>query len=454
MKKIIVSLCGLWAFVFAVHSQMVSLEQAQQVAENFIQSQSGSKSAESLQMRSIGVKQPTMFAFSSDKRWVLVAGDKRVQPLLAYSDENGGVFPNEDVMPPAMLYLIEWYGEQIDALRNDNIIQAPHPQWNLYLEGNAQRSSNHRTIVGPLLSRNGHEIAWAQKWNNGGFDITKSYNKFCPAVHGDNQNCTHAVVGCVAVATAQIMWYWQWPHAAVVRNDSGALLVRNYDWDLMPYELTNASSLEEADMVANLLHDVGVAENMVYGCTASGALPTAITTALNNIYGYQACNPTNRNELPDNLWHEFLSRELDEYQPIAYAGARLDNNNQLVGHQFVLDGYDTNGKYHINFGWGGSHNGYYSLDSIYGDYNLNQNAVFCIYPRYPSCNSITIPSTDMWPTKFVIQSGGALTIGDRTITEGMQGCLLAGDSVVLANGFTIEIGADVYIGIKNMHCGD
>ncbi len=32
-----------------------------------------------------------------------------------------------------------------------------------------------------------------------------------------------------------------------------------------------------------------------------------------------------------------------------------------TGHNVVVDGYNTNDYYHLNFGWGGSANGWYLL---------------------------------------------------------------------------------------------
>ncbi len=40
-----------------------------------------------------------MYAVSQDSIWVLVAADERVTPILAYSDANAGMFPEEEDMP-------------------------------------------------------------------------------------------------------------------------------------------------------------------------------------------------------------------------------------------------------------------------------------------------------------------------------------------------------------------
>ncbi|MBK6523988.1 MAG: C10 family peptidase [Sphingobacteriaceae bacterium] len=34
------------------------------------------------------------------------------------------------------------------------------------------------------------------------------------------------------------------------------------------------------------------------------------------------------------------------------------------GHFYLIDGYDASNKFHTNFGWSGTHNGYYAITSV------------------------------------------------------------------------------------------
>lgn len=55
------------------------------------------------------------------------------------------------------------------------------------------------------------------------------------------------------------------------------------------------------------------------------------------------------------------------------------------GHAFVIDGYDaSNNLFHINFGWGGSGDGYYAIDDVagVGGYCIGQACVYNIRPKY------------------------------------------------------------------------
>ena len=433
----------------SLSAQSVSEQQAQQMADAFwtrYNRNGDSSKNHSDKVRTLGKKrQPAMYAFSRDSSWVLIAGDERVTPILAFSDANTSAFPSDEDMPPAMKDLLDWYEYQIEYIRDSTDIVERDSGWILLRE---DTSIVITTPVPPLLVRNNEENKWGQSINNSGSSGDKAYNKFCPSRSG----CSHAVVGCVAVAMSQVMWYWQWPNGAVVKDDDGNYLLREYDWNLMPVYLTNSSSVAEADMVATLLHDAGVAVNMNYGCEESGAYTTSIVSALINMFNYSADEVIYRSSYTNTQWLGLLKNELDYGRPVLYSGVRTGNH----GHQFVIDGYRYDNKFHVNFGWRGNHNAFCLLDSIgYGTriYSLNQDAILHVHPNYPSCSAIVVPSSESWETNFAKFNGGGMTIGNRTIASNQKGIIYSGDYVQLTNGFHICAGADVRIGIRDIECG-
>ena len=431
------------------YSKPVQQDIALQVAENFFCSNSNQYKALTT-MRVFGEKnQPAMFAFSSDDSWVLIAGENSLPPILAYSDEGSGSFPLEDEMPPAMFDLMKSYLMHIDSIRKANITRATHPLWSTYINNNNVEINNSRSvIVGPMLSRNGNENIWGQSENNeesSVYDSTRFYNKFCPHAFNNlsGDSCISAV-GCGALSASQVMWYWQWPYAAVVTNDAHYPLLRNYNWDLMPYRLMNSTSLTKVNMIANLLHDVGVSIDMIYGCSFSYYAGDIVYT-LENIYGYTTGGELYRRNYTDSTWINMIKTEMIYHRPVLYSG-----NSNYQGHEFVIDGYNSSNQFHINYGWKGLFNGYYSLGEFeYFKYNA---MIVNIHPNYPSCSSITIPSSDTWTTNFIIQNGGGISVGNRTVASGMHGCIFSGEYVKLTNGFKVEANASVYIDIKDMHC--
>lgn len=386
-----------------------------------------------------------MYAFSMDSSWVLIAADERVTPILAFSDEHTSEFPSDEEMPPAMKDLLDWYEYQIEYIRDSTTITERDSGW--ITQRYEDPSIGLITPVPPLLKHNNIENEWGQSINNSGSSGDKAYNKFCPSRSG----CTHAVVGCVAVAMSQVMWYWQWPNAAVVADDEGNYHFREYDWSLMPARLLNSSTLEEADMVATLLHDAGISVNMNYGCDASSANPDDISPALRDIFNYSADDIVTRSSCNNSQWIAMLKNELDNFRPILYGGRRANNS----GHRFVIDGYRYDNKFHANLGWRGDYNLFFLLDSIgYGEriYSNNQSAILHVHPNYPTCSDTVVQPSESWETNFAKFNGGGMIIGNRTIASNQKGIIYSGDYVQLTNGFHISAGAEVRIGIRDIDC--
>ena len=64
-----------------------------------------------------------------------------------------------------------------------------------------------------------------------------------------------------------------------------------------------------------------------------------------------------RDDYNDATWIQMLKTDLDNGRPIQYAGF-----GQGGGHTWVCDGYDNDNNFHMNWGWGGTYDGYYSLN--------------------------------------------------------------------------------------------
>ena len=465
MKGKLYLLSALLLLYSPIFAQQVSLETAQRVANMFLQNNvpaaMRSASATNTTTSSVSVikpigkvaQSPVMYAISQDSVWVLVSADERVTPILAYSDANAGMFPEEDDMPDGMIALLEWYEEQIQYLRDSTTITTIHEGWQTYQV--TSNTTENEIIVSPLLYRDGEENVWKQSGlNSGTATVDKCYNKFCPLTTEGKRS----IVGCVAVAMGQLMWYWQWPEIAVVEDDDENTLIREYNWDYMPAKLRSTTPVEHIDMVANLLHDAGVSVNMTYTDSASSANSALVPSALRSFFSYNSDNQISRSNNNSN-WIDLLKENLDKGYPILYSGRRKKETDttKTIGHQFVIDGYDSSNAFHINYGWGHS-NAYYVLDTIPGvryRYYLRQSAIFNVHPNYPDCSPREITQSEMWNTKFVVQNGGGITIGGDIVVESNQeGVIYSGEYVKLTNGFHAKAGSNLRIAIKDMQCGE
>lgn len=209
--------------------------------------------------------------------------------------------------------------------------------------------------VKPLLG----EIRW---------DQYAPYNNLTPVVDG-----LKTPVGCVATALSTIMRYHQWPDHARGTVSAGRVGVvnldeeGNYDFSLMPantglYSSDAQTLAEQQQMVAKLCLHVGVATGMEYGTTVSGAMPETIIPALVEHFKYskQARYIIRERGSAEEFDNE-LKASLAAGHPVLVTGY-----SDTYRHAFVIDGYNAQGQFHVDWGWGGKSNGYYSLDLLNG----------------------------------------------------------------------------------------
>ena len=186
--------------------------------------------------------------------------------------------------------------------------------------------------------------------------------------------------GCVAIAGAQVMKYWQYPakgndcaYDEVKLDDEVTARATNtnmtIDWDNMQNEYPSDNyyvyqtyfnySTPKVSSVADLVYNVGRACQMQYDKGGSATSSRALGAALIEQFNYDAgMTYENRANYTDAAWEEMVYTELAAGRPLVYSGV----STGLGGHCFVCDGYDaTNDLYHINWGWASSDDGYYKL---------------------------------------------------------------------------------------------
>lgn len=136
-------------------------------------------------------------------------------------------------------------------------------------------------------------------------------------------------------------------------------------------EMLSESGVNE---LSDFLYNVGKAAKTEYTATSSNAKPGDQLHALVEKYGYDKdMILVNRDCVTEEEWERMIRNELDEGRPVMMSS----RDAAYGGHSFIIDGYSDNG-YHVNWGWSGSHNGYYRLDALTPDiYNFcNDQRVF------------------------------------------------------------------------------
>lgn len=322
--------------------------------------------------------EPAVYIFDrpASSGYLIVSADDTATPLLGYADS--GSFDANN-MPPQLEWWLSEYASQIDYASANGIKNTYAPIAN-------------KKEIAPLVKT---------KWNQG-----TPYNNLCPSVN--NIKCPS---GCVATAMAQVMKFWNYPEVGTGRVTatlpSGGtgegfinLAQKPFDWNNMidsysGYDYTN----EQGNAVATLMQAAGYAAKMNYAPGGSGALSINAAISLSKNFKY---NPNiqylQRLYFNASEWNEIVYNELAAGRPILYGG-----QSTSVGHEFVCDGYDGNGYFHFNWGWGGMSDGYFILDALNpnsvgtgggagGGYNSRQDIIIGIQP-----SSV---ETDVYLTQF------------------------------------------------------
>ena len=328
----------------------------------------------------INLSQESYYVFpnANSKGFTIVSGDDRLPEIVGYSSQGSY---DENNLPAGFVSFMKAYQNlynkvnmgDAEALKNLAEIKAWRnkiaQKKNAALSNsnassnaasshaNASASAETSSAVAPLLG----DIAW---------DQTSPYNNMCP-----KYDSVHvAATGCVATAMAQVMAYYKYPkqlkadipgyvnrwngipmEIPTITREEGV-----YDWDNMlpKYNKVANATQQQKDAVAKLMYHCGAAVKMNYGPESGAAVSSS---KLAKYFGYDAdlMMDLNRSSFTLDKWMQIIDTELAAGRPVLYGGQSSDN-----GHQFICDGKDENGLYHINWGWSGNQNAYFDLSIL------------------------------------------------------------------------------------------
>ena len=356
-----------WVITIGLMAQQIGIDMARGVAEKFFGATT-TRSAAGVELAYTAESKvrpgvANLYVFSGGAgEYVIVSAEERTADVLL--GHGCGSCLSYDDMPENMKWWIGEYVSQIDFLR-DSVPMAAG--------SGSLKTATTKVVVPPLLGRN----IWGQD---------EPYNQLTPTKKG-----VKAPTGCVATAMAQVMYYHKWPKKGTGKHTDSydRTLTVNfsqsvYEWDKMLDSYGGMYSEEEADAVAKLMYDCGVAVDMQYlhNGKSSGAYPDDIAPALKKYFGYSTDVTYLTRDGAKVDWDGILTDELDNGRPVIYGGSDKSDG----GHQFVCDGYEEmDGKilFHINWGWNGMYNGYF-LSSVLDasssmSFSLDQNITYGIH---------------------------------------------------------------------------
>lgn len=456
MKKILLFLA---LFAFCAHNvdaKSVTVDQAKAIAQQYCSGgpmlKAGANANLKLNYVARGLKGTNDFyVFNRDgnQGFVIVSGDDITAPILGYSDK--GSFDINDA-PETLQLILQDYQNYLDWLRqHPEAAQAPRLNYDLQPYG-----------VYPICG----EVHWHQ---------FPPYNNNCPASSHALTSNGRCYAGCVPIAFSTIMKGLRYPSRGAGENSYTYMLDGNEmtayakfdDWSYNYSQMKNGygETAYNAQAVSELVYEVGVAFNTIYSGESSDAL---LRNVFKGIIAYFNYNPdiqyVQHANYSYNLegWYEMMYNEIDNGHPIYYMGYRtIDNNgnNCNVGHAFVIDGYDSNGKVHVNWGFQPEeYNTYfdwtllsprnnYDYDPYKSGFNANQAAIIGLCPDTTDRGGVvqkavnlvqeTMPANDIRATIDVQALSGKWS---GTLRYGIvSGSAQDGWSVMYTNTTTVDL---------------
>ena len=401
MKKILFSLMALMLSVTLLAGQRTA-EDAASIAASFVNGRPALRKAHvanqtSSSMRLAHTRQKAssqenafyVFNRGDNAGFIIVSADDRTtEEVLGYSD--GGADFDWETANPNLRFWLDRYAEEISSIAADEeVVSNP-------------RKAVQVSAIAPLLkNKDGVEITWYQE---------APYYNLCPMDVRDN---TRSLTGCVATAASQIMYKWRYPEKGtgshsytwydckdddcnnyVTKTLSANFGNTTYDWDnMLPAYEGKSTTAAQKTAVATLMYHAGVACDMWYGGDAtggSGAWTDDMAYGLKKYFGYRInkfitmysqskykqAKGKDVADVPAEFsvtreqFTAYFNTDLEAGRPILMGG----ESNSSGGHEFVCDGRDANNKFHINWGWEGSSNGYFLLSALNpSGYNFSSN---------------------------------------------------------------------------------
>lgn len=276
---------------------------------------------------------PAGYVFTAHDNFVVVGSNEGEPIALGY----GTLATPEGNLPPVLASLLHRSGTS--SKQADIFLQPGTP-------------------VAPLLPMVRHQQA--------------PYNGACPYYTYDDGTVSdeRCMVGCVATALEEILTYyqreivlqdtlhgWQTAHYEIADVLPGTkvdtrLILNDYD--------TESATPEALDAVARLSLYCGMAAQMNWRISESGANVYRLEGPLKRAFGYGFVHYADSYKYAPTEWVKMIVQEVRAGRPVLYAGY----TQFIQGHAFVIDGIDSEGFFHVNWGYGGAYDGYFRLDVL------------------------------------------------------------------------------------------
>jgi len=376
MKKLMLLVIAFLALTFSpTHAQEIQKQDAQMVAQSFLESRNQDINILSIESFSNDERQLAWIASLDPTGFILVSPTYQIRPILAYSFESPWLTGGEEEQIFLTLMKADLQSKLNNPDQSATYQQKCNTEWEMYLTttisdlGFEQWPPEGTTPTGGWLFTN---------WTQG-----SPYNKMCPMDPNSHQRC---LAGCPATAMSMIL------NCIITVNntrfDDGDDYYHNFgsgnqywiddDWEGLGFpcfDTLNAylDILEENylgnkpisdDEIAALTFACGTALKQVYSSSISGTFGIEQARDAFQRFGFIDSRLVYSS---DTMLNYDLVQNIQEGNT---AQLGLIDPPHTVGHNVVVDGYNTDGFFHFNFGWGGNSNGWYTMPPTTAPYNL------------------------------------------------------------------------------------
>jgi len=294
------------------------------------------------ELRDEGTGEVLAYVFALEPMgFVVVSPDTDITPIIAYSFE--GDFNWEDSEHNALLHMLTYdMRSRIEALPviPEDLKERNYDLWVKYFFEDADflKDLTESATYGPLLS-----TTWVQG---------SPYNTYCPI---DPVTSSRSIVGCVATAMAMIVNYHACTTSVTFTSaDNYTTSTRGINITASGASMSGITYPASTDTAARLSYACGVAVQMDYTSSSSGAVTAYVANALKNKFGFTSATayaPQSGYGVP--VLTTFYSKLQDNIKNGKPAQLAIQKTSTGEGHSIVCDGYNsTSGQYHLNYGWG------------------------------------------------------------------------------------------------------
>jgi len=298
--------------------------------------------------------------------YMAVSADKYLPPVIAYSFTNdaGDLADDANTLIHILKADLNMRLKNVQKLPQE-ILNGREDEWKAILKGDAGKKSFQQWPPEGTTSTGG----WLEtNWTQDGV-----YDDMCPM---DPVTNLRSLAGCPATAMAQILNYYETTNGTRFTDDDDyyhSYAGRNYqiDDDYIARDFPSFPELNAHLDTVNLCYAAngtlknpgkaaltfacGVAAHQVYTSQGSGTFGVSQAVESYLRFGFSGISFF---ENTDTTLFNTLSQNMKDARPAHLA---IVDPGWTTGHNVVVDGYNTDEYYHLNFGWGGAYNGWYLL---------------------------------------------------------------------------------------------